>query len=130
MVAVVLLVLCAFQLALALGAPLGGAAWGGTHPTLPTGLRWASLIPIVLYVLGGWVVLRRAGFRVPGIPMTLARRGTWAFAIILGLSAVANLASHSGWERYLMAPVALFLAVLCVVVARSPIPVDQAAPAP
>ena len=31
-----------------------------------------------------------------------------------------NLASASQWENYLMAPVALVLAALCVIVARTP----------
>lgn len=33
------------------------------------------------------------------------------------LSGLANLASSSGWERFLMGPVALLLAFLCLVVA-------------
>jgi hypothetical protein len=31
-----------------------------------------------------------------------------------------NLASESQWENYLMAPAALVLAALCVIVARTP----------
>ena len=46
LVAVVLLgVIVVFQAALALGAPLGYAAWGGAHPgALPPRLRTASAV--------------------------------------------------------------------------------------
>jgi hypothetical protein len=33
-----------------------------------------------------------------------------------------NFASRSPWERFLWGPVALILAALCLVVARSPLP--------
>jgi hypothetical protein len=42
------------------------------------------------------------------------------------LAALLNFASHSSWERFLWAPVALILAVLCLVVALSEPPVSQA----
>jgi hypothetical protein len=43
--------IAAFQAALALGAPLGRAAWGGAHMRLPTGLRIASALATVFWVL-------------------------------------------------------------------------------
>jgi hypothetical protein len=111
--------LVVFQLALAAGAPLARAAWGGTHVTLPTGLRVATLIPIAVYVLGALVLLRRAGYPVGGISPTIAHRGTWVFAIVLALSALANFASPSVWERLVMGPIALTLAALSLVIARA-----------
>ena len=38
-------VLAVFQLALALGAPIGHFAWGGAHRVLPARLRIDSLAP-------------------------------------------------------------------------------------
>jgi uncharacterized membrane protein YhhN len=35
----------------------------------------------------------------------------------IALSALGNFASSSGWERFLMGPVALLLALLCFIVA-------------
>jgi hypothetical protein len=110
--------LIVFQLALAAGAPLARAAWGGTHATLPTGLRVATLVPVVVYALGALILLRRAGYRVRVISPTIARRGTWTFAIVLVLSALANFASPSVWERLVMGPIALALAALSVVIGR------------
>ena len=110
--------LAIFQLALALGAPLGHAAWGGAHETLPTGLRVGSAVSVLFYVLATGVVLRRAGMNVPWITSGVARVGTWTLVVILALSGLGNIASQSGWERYFMAPLALILAAMCFLVGR------------
>ena len=68
-----------FQLALALGAPLGRAAWGGTHVgTLPTELRVASGVAVLVWTCAALVVLRRAGLALLAMPMPVARWGTWS----------------------------------------------------
>ena len=112
----------AFQLLLALGAPLGEASWGGTHDVLPTNLRIASAFAVVFYVAAAAVVLRRGGFAVSWVPASVARWGTWILAVVLTLSALANLASQSESERLFNAPFAIALAVACVIVARQPEP--------
>jgi hypothetical protein len=64
MLAVVLLAAVGvFQIALALGAPLGYAAWGGRHGgVLPGGWRVASgVVGVVVYPLIGIFVLASAG---------------------------------------------------------------------
>ena len=112
--------LAAFQLLLAAGVPWGEAAWGGAHEgTLPTGLRAGSAISIVVYAVAVAVVLARAGFDVPLVPRPVARFGAWVLVGLLALGALANFASSSPWERYLLGPVSLVLAALCLVVARS-----------
>jgi hypothetical protein len=108
-----------FQIALALHAPLGRAAWGGTHAQLPPGLRIASAVAAAFWVLAAIVVLGRAGFDVTGLPAAFLRWGTWVLVAVLPLGAVMNFASPSPWERFLWGPVALVLAGLCFVVARS-----------
>lgn len=110
--------LALFQLALALGAPLGDAAWGGAQGTLTPGLRVGSAVSVLFYMLAIGVILRRAGMNVPWVASGVARIGTWALVVLLLLSALGNLASESSWERYLMAPLALVLAAMCFVVAR------------
>lgn len=118
-VATVLLgVLLVFQFALAAGAPLGAAAWGGQHPgVLPTGLRVASGISgtavyplIILYVLvsadlvqAGWLPGSGAG-------------AMWVLAGFFTLSTLMNAASRSKPER-IWAPVSLAVAICCVVIA-------------
>jgi hypothetical protein len=111
--------LAAFELALALGAPLGRAAFGGAHTYLPAGLRIVSALAVVIWLLAALVVLRRGGYQVPLIPARIARAGTWVLTGLLSLGVLLNLASPSGWERYLQAPITAIMATLCLIVARS-----------
>lgn len=108
----------AFQVAIALGAPLGSASWGGRHEgRLPTSLRRASAIAAVLWLIAAGIVLGRVG--IGPVPGSVARWGTWALVALLTVGAVMNAASPSRWERFGWAPFTALLAGLCVVVARS-----------
>jgi hypothetical protein len=112
--------LAAFQLLLAAGAPLGEAAWGGvSEGQLPPGLRAGSAISIVGYAVAAAVTLRRAGFRTPWPSRTTARIGTWVLVVLMIMGTSANVLSQSPWERFLLGPVTLVLAGLCLVVAIS-----------
>ena len=62
------------------------------------------------------MVLRRGGYRVPLISARAARGGTWVLTGLLSLGVLLNLASPSGWERFLQAPIAALLAALCLIV--------------
>ncbi len=116
--AVGFVVIAGFQAALALGAPFGVAAWGGTRPgRLPSRLRVASAFACVLWLFAVVVVLDRGGSEVVSLPSALARWGTWALVVLLPIGALLNLASTSWWERFVWGPLALVLAVLCLVVA-------------
>ena len=108
--------LMAFQIALAAGAPLGHAAWGGSHADLTTGQRVGSAVSAGFYILAIFIVRGRAAGRIE----RRYRWGTWALVVILALSALVNAASDSRWENFLMAPVALALAGLCLRLARAP----------
>jgi hypothetical protein len=112
--------MAAFQLLLAAGAPLGDAAWGGTRSgQLPTELRVGSALSLLVYGAAAALLLRCAGFPVPGVSFKVARAGTWVLAGLMILGTVANLASSSPWERLLFAPLTGLVAAACVVVARS-----------
>ena len=108
----------AFEIALALGAPLGRAAWGGQSTELQPGLRIASIGSAVLLLFAALIVLGRVGSRVSPLSATFCRRGAWALVSILTLGTLMNLASPSAWERFLQAPIVGVMAVLCFVVAR------------
>ena len=118
-VALVLLgVIVAFQLALALGAPWGSAAWGGQHPgVLPTRLRLASAVTaLVVYPFIALLVLSAAGWvDVPWLD-GLGTWPMWMLAGLLALGAFANFVSRSPRERP-WGPVALAIAVCCAVLA-------------
>lgn len=119
LVAVALLaIVAAFQLALAIGAPWGAAAWGGQHPgVLPARLRISSGVAgIVIYPLLIVLVLNAAGWVSIGWLNQLGALPMWILAGLLGLGALANLASRSPRER-LWAPVAATVALCCAMLA-------------
>ena len=109
-----------FQGLLALGFPLGQAAWRGQYRVLPTNLRWASLATVVVLGLAAWVVLVRAGLVFPGTEPVAIGVATWVLAGFWLLNTLGNLASRSPAERYGMTPLALLLGVCFIIVALAP----------
>jgi len=117
---VLLSVVAIFQIALALGAPWGDAAWGGANTgVLPRRLRIASgVVGLVVYPLIGCFVLASAGLiTADWVPGTGAV-GMWALASVFTLGAVANFASRSKRER-IWGPVSLVIAVCCGLIAAA-----------
>jgi hypothetical protein len=117
-VAIGCLGIAVFQVALAAGAPLGGAAWGGAHERLPRNLRVASAAAAAVWVLAALIVLAAAGFEASPIPAAIADWATWVLAAFLLVGAVMNLLSRSRLERIIWGPVALVLAGLTAIVAN------------
>ncbi len=116
----------AFQAALALGAPLGSASWGGAYQgQLPAGLRIVSGVAVGVFVLFALIVLGRAGYRGVPLPYGVLRWGTWVLVVLMFLGALASFASSSGWERFGWGPFTLILALLCLFVALSAEPVSR-----
>ncbi|MGK5113859.1 MULTISPECIES: hypothetical protein [unclassified Geodermatophilus] len=108
--------LAVFQLLLIAGAPLGRFAWGGRTSVLPTGLRIGSAVSIALYAVFALVVLQTGG--ISGVlPGGLAGVAIWALAAYFAVGVAMNAASRSRPERLVMTPVALALAVVCLVLA-------------
>jgi hypothetical protein len=108
-----------FQIALALGAPWGAYAMGGTFPgRFPPRMRVAAVVQAVVLALVGIVVLSHAGLLVPAI----AEAVPWAVWLAVGLSGVSlvlNAITPSAGERRLWVPVAVVLLVSSLVVALS-----------
>ncbi|HEX6286006.1 MAG TPA: hypothetical protein VFZ80_00845 [Acidimicrobiia bacterium] len=114
--AVLIAVLTVFHLALALGAPAGAAAWGGSHPgVLPTRLRIASgLVAIFFYPVVAIELLHAAD--VIDLSGDVGSVWIWVLAGLFTLGALANFASRSRIER-IWGPISLVLAVCCVIIA-------------
>jgi hypothetical protein len=110
--------LATFQAALALGAPLGGAAWGGGAANLSLGLRVASGVAVGVWLFASALVLRRAGMRTVPLPQAITRWGVWILVGLLALAAIMNFASSSVWERAIWGPFCLIMFGLCLIVAR------------
>lgn len=113
-------VVCIFQIALAFGAPLGKAAWGGRHQgVLPKGLRIASGVAgFIVYPLIGIAVLDAAMLFEGRFVLSNDQAVMWGLAILFAVGALANLASRSVVERW-WAPVSLTIGLCCAVVASS-----------
>lgn len=108
---VVLALLICFQVLLALGLPLGKAAWGGEHRVLPANLRWSSLAAAFVLALAAWMVLARAGLVPPGADLLAIKIVAWVFAGYFTLNVVMNLLSKSPLEKLIMTPAAVILAL-------------------
>ena len=114
--ALVLSFVAIFQILLAIGLPLGAAAWGGTHRVLPPRFRTASALSSILLGLAAWIVLARTGLvTIPWQPSAV-RVGTWIAFSFLTLNIVSNFVSKSRIERMVMTPVA-FVCSVCLLVA-------------
>ncbi len=112
--------LALFQAAIALGAPVGKAAWGGRNPgVLPRNLRAASAVSVGIYVLAALLVLDRAGVPLIDLPDAVSFWGTWALVVLLTLGAIVNFASSSPYERFGWGPFAAVMALLTLVIALS-----------
>ena len=108
--------LAVFQLLLIAGAPLGRFAWGGQNVVLPPGLRIGSAVSIALYGAFALLLLQTGGaFTV--LPRGPASIAIWVLAAYFAIGVAMNAASRSRPERLVMTPVALALAVVCLVLA-------------
>lgn len=112
--------IAAFQFALALGAPLGRAAWGGANAVLPMRLRRSSAVAAVIWLVAAVLILARAGLVSVPLPPVVLAVGAWVLVVLSAVGALVNLASSSPWERFGWAPYAATLAVLSLVVALGP----------
>ncbi len=113
---VILTALAIFQLALALGAPLGRFAWGGQHRVLPARLRVGSAVAIAIYALIVVIALDRIG-AIDVFPDLFATIAMWVVFAYFALGIVLNAASRSKSERVVMVPVTIVLAVLSFCIA-------------
>jgi hypothetical protein len=106
------------EIALAVGAPLGRAAWGSASAHLSIGQRVESGVAVVAKAAAALIVLGRAGMWPVGKRDCIAGElGTWFLGGLSALAAVMNFVSGSGWENFIFGPTAVVLAVLCFLVA-------------
>lgn len=115
--AVISLVVVAFQLALAAGAPWGEFAMGGAYPgQFPPALRIAAVIQAVMLIALAAVVLARAGLILPGWSR-VSRWLIWFVVAFATLSLVLNLITPSARERAIWAPAAFLMLISSCIVA-------------
>ena len=108
------LAFAAFQAALALGAPFGDVAWGGSTPVLAAPLRWASVAAAVYLLIAAGLMEVRAGDWGRRLPRWLPLAFNIFLALQLALNTLANLAAKSGVERYGMGAASALGCGLCL----------------
>ena len=98
--------MAAFQLAIAAGAPVGRASYGGAHPgVLPSRLRAVSAGATLVYSgLAAAVASRRT-------PVRVRRRILTGISVLMGVGVAMNGASPSWPERAIWTPTAAVLAL-------------------
>lgn len=110
----------AFQIALALGAPWGAYAMGGSFPgRFPPRMRLAAVGQAVLLTAIAIVVLSDAQLVLPSV----AQAFPWLIWLVVAFSAVSvvlNTLTPSARERRIWAPVTLVMLVCSLIVALSP----------
>jgi hypothetical protein len=100
-----------FQLALAMGAPLGRYAMGGVYSgALPPPMRVAEAVQAVVIAALACVVLALSGVTLHRWRAG-ARRVRWVPLVVATLALVLNLITPSREERLVWAPIALVLFV-------------------
>lgn len=109
--------LTVFQVALALGAPIGRLAWRGRHRVLPGRLRMASAASAGVTVLGAVTVGQAAGLGPDLLPAPVLRPLLIGFAALFGLSVIGNAVSDSRAERLHGVPVALAVVLSTAILA-------------
>jgi len=107
----------AFQLALALGAPWGAYAMGGSFlGRFPTPLRIAAVVQAVIIGFIALAVLSAGGLAVPDLAANLPWL-VWVPVVISFLAVVLNAISRSAGERRIWVPVAVVMLLSSLVVA-------------
>ena len=117
--AVFTLIVIAFQLALAAGAPWGSISMGGKFPGVyPKKMRIAAIFMGAFLGLQALIVAVSAGWIYPEWQTAISRL-IWMVVVINVLGFLMNLITPSRWERIIWSPVALVFLLCSVLVAWS-----------
>lgn len=115
----------AFQVALALGLPLGEAVFGGRAPTqngvLNARFRGLAVVQAVILLLMGWILLARtAVISIPFLSDGTLVWLTWVIVVFLAINTVGNFSARHPVEKWLMGSITLVVLVLGLFIALSP----------
>jgi Protein of unknown function (DUF3995) len=91
-------------------------ASGGAYSEATTSLRIQSALIAILLVAACLVVRVRAGLWQASVSSRVVGVAMWVLTGALGLTAVANFAAATNWERFASGPFVLVLALLSLVV--------------
>ena len=121
--AVLFFAMALFQVAAALGAPVGHMLYGGRAADedgrLPLAYRIGSAVAALLLVLFGIVILARGGVIGTGGDSTLVTIMSWAIVAYMAINTPMNIMGKHWVERYAFGGLTAVLVVLCAIVAAS-----------
>lgn len=116
--AVLLVAVAVFQFALAAGAAWGEAAWGGMYPgALPPPMRVASAAAGLVLLALAAIVLAEVGLARLPVPPGATRIVVRLATVYFFFNLLANMASSTELERWVLGPVSLVLFVCLLRVA-------------
>lgn len=98
-----------FYILLTLGLPYGEFAMGGKHRIMPSQMRVACAVSVVIQLLAILYLLQAGHVISIGLPFD--RGVCYFFAVYLILNTVMNLLSNSKKERLVMTPLSLVTAI-------------------
>ena len=105
-----------FQLLLVLGLPFGRLAYGGKYEKLPSKMKIISIVGIVIFIFASLSVLERAEIIIIFNNLMLVMVFVWIIAVYLAFITLMNAISKSKWEKLIMTPISLTLAICCFIV--------------
>lgn len=115
--AVIVAVVFVFQIALALGAPWGEYAMGGTSPgKFPSAMRVGAVVQAAFLVVLAVLVIARSGLALAGTAWATDWL-VWIAVFVSAVSLVLNTITKSAKERRLWAPVAFVMLASSLTVA-------------
>lgn len=106
-----------FQIALALGAPLGEFTLAGKYPgKLPMKMRLAALMQILVLLLFAAIVISKAEIAFESY-FSFSKIGIWFVFAFFILGSILNLSSPSKKEKLLMGPLNIIALISVLMVA-------------
>ena len=116
--AVLYILIAAFQLALAFGAPWGKAAFGGAVAQPGIELRASSVVAVIVWSAAALIVLKRVGLNLwAPLPTRALPVAVWVLFGLSIVSVVLNAITPSALERAIWLPFSLVLTAALAVVA-------------
>ncbi|MBU1142040.1 MAG: hypothetical protein KKH92_00175 [Firmicutes bacterium] len=115
---IISIIVTAFQLALAFGAPLGKFANGGKFPgSLPKNMRFLPFIQIAILWFFLYIVLIKTEI-ISNQPVSIGSIGIWFVVVFFFLGSILNLITPSKPERMVWGPINVltFISVLIIAI--------------
>lgn len=111
------IIIALFQVALALGVPLGEFTMGGKYPgKLPARMRVAAVMQLFILAIFVFMVVVKAGMAFDQF-YSIGRIGIWIVVAFFVFGSIVNLSSPSRKEKLVMGPANIIALISTLMVA-------------